>query len=207
MDRPELRQAHFDHHGRSYCRHERALISAALSCGDGNQALRASAPHARRTGVDAAHRKRLAGRQDCAPLRPDERRMSCAAVPAGRRHLPDRISQPRASQAGLTVRPIAPFPVSRNPHPEHPPPGALMFSLVSRIADLLMIVSGAVIALLLVYREGTQPSHLDDLFALLAVLLALLAFQLLDVYRARNGDRALQSTARAVFGWLVSQGI
>jgi putative colanic acid biosynthesis UDP-glucose lipid carrier transferase len=80
-----------------------------------------------------------------------------------------------------------------------------MFSLVSQIADLLMIVVGALIARSLAYTGAVPPSHLDDLFGLLSVLLALLAFHLLGAYRSRDGSGAARSTSRALCGWLAAQ--
>ena len=60
-----------------------------------------------------------------------------------------------------------------------------MFSLALQIGDLLMIVAGALFALSFTYSD-TSPSQLDDLFGLLGVLLALLAFHLTGVYRSRD---------------------
>src|SRR5215469_8313469 len=80
-----------------------------------------------------------------------------------------------------------------------------MFSLALQIGDLLMIVAGALFALSLTYND-TSPSHLDDLFGLLGVLLALLAFHLSAVYGSRDGHgSAARSTARAICGWLAAQ--
>jgi putative colanic acid biosynthesis UDP-glucose lipid carrier transferase len=80
-----------------------------------------------------------------------------------------------------------------------------MFSLALQIGDLLMIVAGALFALSFTYSD-TSPSHLDDLFGLLGIVLALLAFHLTGVYRSRDGNRsAARSTTRAICCWLGAQ--
>jgi putative colanic acid biosysnthesis UDP-glucose lipid carrier transferase len=76
-----------------------------------------------------------------------------------------------------------------------------MVSLALKIGDLSMIVAGALMARSLVYSDTAPPSHLDDLFG----LLALLAFHLLGVYRSRNSGGAVRSTSRALFAWLAAQ--
>ncbi|CAB3751958.1 undecaprenyl-phosphate glucose phosphotransferase [Paraburkholderia humisilvae] len=80
-----------------------------------------------------------------------------------------------------------------------------MFSLVLQVADLLMIVASASIAQSLVYGDATAPSHIDDLFGLLALVLALLAFRLFGVYRSRDIGNAVRSTSRALCSWLAAQ--
>ncbi|APR39504.1 undecaprenyl-phosphate glucose phosphotransferase [Paraburkholderia sp. SOS3] len=80
-----------------------------------------------------------------------------------------------------------------------------MFSLALQIGDLLMIVAGALFALSCTYSDATT-SHLDDLFGLLGVLLALLAFHLIGVYRSSDSNgAAARSTTRAMCGWLAAQ--
>ncbi|MFC0397473.1 undecaprenyl-phosphate glucose phosphotransferase [Paraburkholderia rhizosphaerae] len=80
-----------------------------------------------------------------------------------------------------------------------------MFSLVLQVADLLMIAVGALIALSLVYGDTAAPSHVDGLFGLLALVLALFAFHLSGVYRPRDVGNAARSTSRALGSWLAAQ--
>jgi putative colanic acid biosynthesis UDP-glucose lipid carrier transferase len=82
---------------------------------------------------------------------------------------------------------------------------APMFSLALQIGDLSMILAGALFALSFTYGSAAA-SHLDDLFGLLAVLLALLAFHVIGVYRSSDSNgTATRSTARAICGWLAAQ--
>jgi putative colanic acid biosysnthesis UDP-glucose lipid carrier transferase len=80
-----------------------------------------------------------------------------------------------------------------------------MFSFALQIGDLLMIVAGALFALSFTYGTAA-PAHLDDLFGLLGILLALFAFHLTGVYRSSDGNgAAAPSTSRAICGWFVAQ--
>ncbi|HEY3600072.1 MAG TPA: undecaprenyl-phosphate glucose phosphotransferase [Paraburkholderia sp.] len=80
-----------------------------------------------------------------------------------------------------------------------------MLALVSRITDLLIIACGGFAAQALVFGNGVSLPPVDGLFALLALMLALLLFRLFGVYRAPSVDSATLAATRTLGGWMIAQ--